>query len=375
MKKKKVPVFLICYLLFLSMCIGFWCVVIGYVQKCLVRYEASQPERLVEELEARVKAEGPGGVFARDIETSRFEASQTVMDYYDGKLQEKELTWRQDKSSYSASAPVYRFYAGGEWLGSVTLREVSSEPLMFILSLSEWEIASLEPAVVEGQESVTVTVADSCSVLINGEPAGEGERTGNETVPEQFKYAGEYVTVPKIVEYHVEKLFERPRVEILDAYGKTVAYTESYEAGRLQIEADAFTVSEMDPELSAWVLANAERYTNFFSRDLPGCQASTAPIADMFPEDSYYLVLAENYRREDMWMYSGHYTPYFEQENVTNYIRYSDDLFSCEIYFEKIIPLAGRMPGVIRTDVTHERVFYGLLNGEWKILDIQTLTQ
>lgn len=373
MKKKRIPVFLICYLIFLAVCIGFWCVVIGYVRGCLARYEASQPERLVEELEARVRAEGPGSVFARDIETSRFESSETVVDYYDRKLQEKELTWRQDKSSYSASAPVYRFYAGEEWLGSVTLREVSSEPLMFILSLSEWEIASLEPAVAEGRESVTVTAPDSCSVLINGEAAGEGERVGDETVPEQFQYAAEYVTVPKIVEYRVEKLFERPEVEILGADGKTVAYTESYEAGRLQIEADAFTVSEMDPELSARVLANAERYTNFFSRDLPGCQTSTAPIADMFPKDSYYLILAEKYRREDMWMYSGHNAPHFEKESVTNYIRYSEELFSCEIYFEKIIPLAGRMPGVIRTDITHERVFYGLLDGEWKILDMQTL--
>ena len=94
------------------------------------------------------------------------------------------------------------------------------------------------------------------------------------------------------------------------------------------------------------------------------------PIADMFPKDSYYLELADKYRKEDMWAYSAHIEPTFENENVSEYIRYSDELFSCEISFDKRIVLKT---GAVRVDTTHTRFFYGYVEGGWKILDMQTI--
>lgn len=371
MKKKKISFFWISYLFFLLIGIAFWILVIRYVHNCLIRYEAAQPEHVVEKLTEKIVSEGVGSVFNVNTVFTRFESLDFVKNYYAESARGETISWQQDKSSYNVSAPVYRFYAGEQPIGSVTLRETSSEPLMFILSLSEWEVESAVPILDAGQESVNITAPDTCSVMVNGISLGAEEFTGNETVPEQFQYAKDYVAVPKLVEYRVQDLLEKPSVEIRDASGNSLKYEEAYEAEHTQITLDTFPVSEMDPQLKAMALENAKRYSNFFSRDLPGCQASIKPLADMFPEDSYYLTLAENYRREDMWMYSAHSTPSFENESVSNYIRYSDDLFSCEIYFDKKIPLTK--VSVTRTDTTHMMVFYGLLNSTWKILDMQTL--
>ena len=120
-------------------------------------------------------------------------------------------------------------------------------------------------------------------------------------------------------------------------------------------------------------LENAERYTNFFSADLPGCRNSVSPIKDMFPSDSYYLELADTYRREDMWMYSAHKTPVFSDERVDHYVRYSEELFSCEVFFNKSMYLTRT--GNTKVDTTHFRLYYGYLNGQWKILDIKTLLE
>lgn len=370
MKKKKVPVFLICYLCFLATCIAFWAVVIRYVQKCLILYEAAQPEYFVEELTGRLINGGISSIFKVGEASTRFESAEDIAAYYDKSVQGKTLVWQQDKASYDVTSPVYRIYADEAPVGVLTLRETSSEPLMFILTLCEWEVASAEPVMAAPSESVTVAVPESCSVLVNGEALGAGELTGNFTVPEQFRYVKDYVAVPGIVEYHVQGLFEKPVVEICDASGTVIGYTEDYEAGHTQITVDTFPVSEMDPQLAAQILENAERYTNFFSRDLPGCRISVEPIADMFPMDSYYLELAENYRKEDMWMYSAHSTPTFENEKVSEYIRYSDELFSCVIYFDKRIVLNTRE---VRIDTTHTRFFYGYVEGGWKILDMQTI--
>ncbi len=370
MKKKRLPAFLIGYLCFLAACIAFWVFVISYVQKCLVRYEAAQPEYFVEGLTGQILNGGVSSVFKVGEAPTRFESAEDIAAYYDKCVQGKAIVWRQDKSSYHVSSPVYRLYADGEPVGVLTLREVSSEPLMFILTLCEWTVESAEPLLAAPSESVTVTVPEGFSVLVNGEALGAGELTGNAVIPERFQYAKAYVAVPRIVEYHVQELFEKPEVEILDASGTSVEYTEAYEAGHTQIAVDSFPVSEMDPELEAQVLENAERYTNFFSRDLPGCRKSVEPIADMFPRDSYYLELADNYRREDMWMYSAHSTPTFENERVSDYIRYSDELFSCEIYFDKRIVLNTN---AVRIDTTHMRYFYGYIEGGWKVLDMQTI--
>ncbi len=371
MKRKKVSPFLLGYLFFLLTCVTFWAFVVASVYECLIRYEAAQPEHVVEGLIDQIRRDGVDSVFPAGSPPTRFETEDFIAAYQEERIQGKTLSWRQDKSSYNVTSPVYQIYADEELLGVVSLREVSSEPLMFILSLSEWAVDSAELAAAEGQESITVTVPEGCSVLLNDVPMGVKELTGNVQIPGQFRYAQDYVAVPKLVEYQVMGLLEKPSVKVLDASGKPVEYEEVSKEGHTAITADSFPVSEMDGQLASQVLENAERYTNFFSADLPGCRASTKPIADMFPEDSYYLTLAETYRREDMWMYNEHGTPSFTDESVTNYIRYSEELFSCEVFFEKHIPLTKG--NSTRIDTTHMCCIYGYLDGAWKILDMQTI--
>ncbi len=371
MKKKKVPAFLVGYLTFLAVCILFWIIVIAYVHSCLVRYEASQPEYFVEELVDRLQNDGISSVFQVAAPTTRFESADSIEAFFEDRIKGRTIVYKQDKTNYDVAAPAYHIYADGYLVGDVTLRETSSEPLMFILTVSEWEVASTTLNSGAGRESVTVSAPDTCSVLINGVPMGEGELTGNAVIPEVFQYAKDYVAVPRVVEYQVQGLLKKPVVEVLDADGRVMEYEEAYEEGHTRITVEGFAVSEMDSQLASMVLENAERYTNFFSGDLPGCHNSTKPIADMFPKDSYYLTLADTYRKEDMWMYSDHATPTFENEKISNYIRYSDELFSCEVYFDKKIPLTKM--SVTRVDTTHSRFVYGYVDGGWKILDMQTL--
>lgn len=373
MGKRKKPVFLVCYLIFLAACIAVWTYVYFYVDKCLVRYEAAQPERLAEKLADSLKLDGFGSVFSLSAAPTRFETEETLYAHYDGEIREKEITWQQSRVNYSPHFPSYDFYAEDKLLGSVTLEAVSTETLMSILSVSQWAVKEAEPVTIEALESLAVTVPQGFSVSVNGIALGTRELTGTAFVPEIFQYAQEYVAVPEMVEYSVSGLYEKPTVEIADAAGTPVKYRESYDNGRTVVTADFIPALEMDSELEGMVLENAERYSNFFSADLPGCQESTKPIADMFPKDSYYLGLADNYRRQDMWMYSAHYAPVFENEKVSEYIRYSDDLFSCVVYFEKNMLLIKT--GQDTKDVTHTRFFYGLLDGSWRIVDMQTLLE
>ena len=241
---------------------------------------------------------------------------------------------------------------------------------MFILTQQEWAVENIEAVYETGDKAITITAPDNYSVFINGVKLDSRELTGNVTQIDALKYAAEYVTVPQLVEYKVDGLLSEPEVTIYNNQGGQVMF-ETDDNGNIVI--DTFMTSAIEPELSATVLQNAKNYSNFFSKDLDGCSNSVAPIAYMFPADSYYLELAENYRLNDMWMYSAHQAPVFANETVSNYIVYTPELFSVEVYFEKNMVLT--LNGEARQDIVNSRYYYADIDGSWLIVDMQSVTE
>lgn len=370
-KKKKFPAFWCLYLLFTAAMLVFWFCVADYVKRGLVKYEANQPDRKIEEIMDSLRETGLEEYLTVGEDISRFETPEVYRREFHDRVDGAILFCASARDRQSTSAPRYELYANGDLVGYINLKEVSSQPLLVFLTLSQWDLDTVEIIPAAAEESVQITVPEAYRVMINGQQADERELISGQDVSEEFEYAASYVEVPKLVTYAAEGLLERPVVTVCDQNGAEVPCQEEYEDGRLQVRVSQMQESEMPQDLREMALENAERYTNFFSADLPGCRNSVKPLRDMFPEDSYYLELAETYRREDMWMYSAHSTPQFQNERVESYIRYSEDFFSCEVYFEKLMYLTKA--GTTRTDITHSRFYYGLLNDEWKILDIRTL--
>ena len=391
--KKGFPLFWICYLLFVIIMVSFWIWVVKYVKKSLVLYEQSQPAKTMDTVLEQFRQTGLEQYMTVDGEISRFEAAADYTAKFQGDMRGKILFYLPAKGYQDPAAPRYELFADGEHIGFCTLKETSAEPFFLnLLTMSEWTLDKVELETVSGNEGVEVTVPDSYQVYINGIRADDRELTGEVFVPREFTYVSGYVEVPGFVTYRTGGMLQEPKVEIRDRSGQTVlemdgnaadesgsesgiSYGTAYEIQRedqlLKVEIKGFPESDMPLELSDMALENTERYTNFFSVDLPGCRGSVSPIKDMFPSNSYYLELADTYRREDMWMYSSHNAPVFRNETVGHYIRYSDDLFSCEVYFDKDMLL--HKTGKVKVDTTNFRLYYGLLEGEWKILDIVTL--
>ena len=368
-KKKKFPVFWVCFAVFIAVMAVFWVVIIANVKKSLVIYENSQPEYTVEKYVERFR---DGSIldsldFAQS--TSRFEDAGIYRTRYVDGLEGKAITYEKVQTSYDAKHPVYNVYADDSLIAEITLKETASKPLMFILTQQSWDVDSVKAVYGTGDKGVTITAPDTYSVFINGVKLDSRELTGNITQIEELKYAAEYVSVPQLVEYKAEGLLNEPEVTVYNNQGELVMYTPD-ENGNITI--DTFTTSPIDSGLSAAVLQNAKNYSNYFSKDIDGCSNSVAPIAYMFPADSYYLELAENYRKNDMWMYSAHETPVFTNEMVSNYIVYTPELFSVEVYFEKNMVL--KLNGENRQDITNSRYYYANIDGNWVIVDMQSVT-
>ncbi len=357
------------YLGFLLVLALLWAAVIWYVAGCMRTYEAAQPERIAERLAGQLQAGEPIPGMDFQALCSRFEDGEACAAAWSARLEGKTLSCEKAADSYDAKAPVYNLLADGEPAAAVALRETSSYPLMFILSVPEWEVTSVTPEMGTAGAPLRITVPDSFTVKINGVEADERERAGESRPVEEFQYAAAYTDVPELVDYEIGGLFLPPEIEILDYLGRRVDCAPDGE-NRIDLE-EWPPAEEMDGELRDYVLQNAKNYSNFFSADLRGSSASTAPIRYMFPEDSDYLTLAENYRRHDMWMYSPHHAPTFSGEEVSGYIPYSEDFFSCQVGFDKKMILSKT--GQERHDIHKTRYYYVKIDGKWLIADMRAV--
>lgn len=372
MKKNKrtFPIFWMCFALFVFVMAIFWICVTGNVKKSLAEYESSQPERLLETIVSQIENGNIDKLVTIDDSENRFEDAKTYYNDYIHRVNDRTITFEKDLNSYDAKNPVYKIYADDCCVAYVTLHEVSSENILLILTKQNWELSKIEPVVSTGNKEVTIVAPDSYSVFVNGIKVDSREKTAREWEIKEFEYAAEYVAVPKLVEYHVEGLLNEPEVMVFDNMGREVSYTVATD-GR-------YTVSEYFPSdfpegIEDMALKNAKDYSNFFSRDLEGCRASVAPLQGMFPENSYYLKLADNYRNNDMWMYSAHEAPQFEDERVSNYIYYTPEFFSCEVYFKKNMKLT--LNGEQRTDITNTRYYYVKVDDRWVVADMKAVVE
>ncbi len=367
-KVPDIPVFWLFFLLFLAVMLCFWAWIAVYVKNAMVTYEKaqSQPDRLMEGvLESFRSGEATSSL---DFETGRFEQSADVRAAFTEALG-TDLTYRQVQKGFDTAALRYEVISGGIKVADVTLREKSSREILLLLTLQEWELGAVEPRL-GTMEPYTFVVPDSYTVTVNGVPLSETERVDEPTELELLKPVSEFVSVysplPKLVQYRVEGLFQEPEIQVLDWKGNPVSVTPS--EGRTY-RVDAFPTESMPADLQSYVLKNGKDFSNFQTKDLPG--KGTKPIEHMFPKNSEYLALAEQYRENDMWMISNHETPTFSEEEVLNYTVYSDTLFSCEVKFTKSMKLTRT--GELVVQHIHERVYYVLVDGQWLIADMRSV--
>lgn len=365
-REKHFPLFWILYALFIVAFAVFWFELIKYVKNQLVVYEAAQPKYVVEKAINDLEFSNFAGLEFEKV-GSRFENPDYYRDTYVSSLKGRTLTYEESATSFDTKSPVYNIYAGDEHVADITLHETSSEQLMFILSIQQWEIKEIKPVYSTISREVTVTVPSNCKVFVNGLELSEAELTDKSREYSGFDYVKKYVTMPCEVTYHVTGLVTEPVVAIRDAYGNDVTASVDGSTYRVLLE-DVAKPSEIPSDIADMVLKNAKDWTNFFSTDLEGCRSSVACLAHMFPEDSDYLTLANNYRKHDMWMYSKHDTPEFVGEKLSNYIVYSDDCFSVDVYFEKKMFLVKTKAN--RVDVTNATHYYVKIDGKWVIADM-----
>ena len=359
-KKKK---FWLGYGIYMGILAAFVAVLLVYVWDVMKKYEKAQPVYVLEGLLDDLK-EGKSDLIA-DVSLGKFEASGNYAETFAQSVKGKKLDYKvKSNGSYLMT---YTLLDNDKVVAEADLKADNERSLMGILSISDWRVDTVRVTVPDGDKGVEITVPDNYTVKVNGVALTSEEMSKEPETLDGMEYVAEYVTPPKKTTYEVKGLINAPSVEVWDSLG--VQLDMSRYAGSEEIVLE-YGESEMPQDLKDYVLTAAKNYSNFFSKDIEGCYESTACIQPYFPQGSYYIDLAEQYRTGDMWMYSAHSAPEFENVAVSEYVRYSDHCFSCRVVFDKrmVLTLSGE-PRVERNDQVY---YYVNIGGEWLIADMKS---
>lgn len=361
--KKKVSGFLVFYIIFVLLIVGFWVYFLnGVILKDVKIYEASQAKYYMEDIIARLQS---GDVSQIDFasSSSRFEDPDYYKNTFISLISGKTLSCEESPTSYDTQAPIFDVYAGMEKVATVNLKSTSSTQLMFILSVQEWAVESIEPTFEVTTSDITISVPDTYSVVVNGQASDDRELVSAGEEYDEFEIVSKYVDVPKKNSYLVSGLMTTPTVSIYDQDGAMV---------EAKVEGNAYSVGfegvDVPTDISVNAITNAKAISAVYAGDM-----TLAAIKKFLPDDSYLIPLFESYIAHDSWMYSGHTEPQYSEEWTSNYIRYNDNLYSVVVHFDKTMYLPKRSMTV--TVPVYNTYYYANIGGSWKIVDMISMSE
>lgn len=371
--------------------------IVIYIYNLLVRYEASQPERVVE-------------AFIDEMEKRAFEGTVEEKISFDGyepptaEQKEKEIAayiaklkgeLRYEEVPAVSSGLVFNIKNEQEVLATVTLESKETKTVLIVFNFDDWQIKEVSPAIIDKEIVLPASVVPT----IKGAtiPGVRDEATGNYvypicslTTPEIILTdpAGNkvtYDTKKKTVTYGYTisvpsdyKVFadgnevspaiaiseENPEFENVSLYCDSMPTQLTYDmyflSNSVELKVQNSSGSEVPFEMEnrsvvindlvgadsvpADILAEidvldaAHQWSRFMTKDLAGTNYGYSTIKKLLIEDSYLQSVAWKWATGiDITFTSIHTlapTPFIE-ESVTNYIRYSDDCFSCDVRFKK----------------------------------------
>lgn len=391
-REKKKSLFIGFLLAYIAILILGCIVALKYVWDSLILYENSQPgvymEKFIEGLSAGEEpAAAAEKIYLASVSPGKFDDPEVCRKAFASEMEGALFSCEPAPQSYDTDRPAYHVYTDGDLFLKVTLRGINPRTRLGIMSVSDWEIENMElcPTAFGGalpgvgrSFDYQIEAPDHYQVSVNGVELGEDERIGQPVPMEEFQYVAEYVKAPELVTYSVEGLMAEPEISIRDISGAEVEF--QIRDGRVMADREFrsnTTGEEYQDQVD--VLQVAELWSSFLTRDLEGPRHGIGKLLPCLAEDSYLSRMAEEYARGvDITFVSSHTLEGFREERVSNYVRYGEDCFSCEVYFEKDMRLTKG--GGKRVDVFHNRMYFVYLEEAaagpgWYLADMQAVIE
>lgn len=387
------------YLMILAVLMVISACTLIYVHCALKDYEASQPENILaaqieklRELEASSKFED---IISLDKMRSEWNASEEEVDQFKKDFLASSITFQEDHSVVDPTKKTFNVLSNGCQVATAALNHEGQETRLLIFTLDRWSVEKIEVtgyeftltapasvivksngevlqgAITDGTasydvRSLTPLNVEICDILGNSVPYDQKNLPTftdyKVTIPvnytiygaepisveaaslepiEELKYVKEYCPdVPDAATYILHILSDEPNFRILDNNGNEVNFT--IEDRKVSIVGNFASQDSLPASVDIDPLAVAKLWSLFMTQDLTGSNNGYSQLSPYLIKDSYLQDVAWKWATGiDITFTSSHTLkdPPFQVENVSNYVVYSENCFSCDIRLEKKLVL------------------------------------
>lgn len=333
---------------------GFYKVYI-YVDQCLVAYESAQSSYVADDM-ASMFVEG------RYDEIYNYEdASKLVMeskdDYINYLKKLTDGTYISYKEVGTREPDVRKFsvMSNGKSFASFTIRKNGESVDCGLLGVVDlYEFGTVTTDIIQ-PITYQVTIPDDAKLIVNDEPLGQENivKSGIQTFASGHLPSG-YPSYT-LCTYRFTIALGIPEIEAFDVNGKSLSLTETSQ----DVYEHVFTYSdeELKPIHEAYIVDVAEKICLFMTEN---CSKYTVLKLMM---DNSKAAKAINETDATWLTEADKYT--FRNVRTENYVQYSDELFSCELYLD--FDTVSRR--VENSYPYHIRFFVMKVGNEWKVYD------
>ncbi len=362
-KRKSGKIFACCLLGFVLLFVIALAVVMGALQKWLIRFEASQPTSKASEVFQQV-FENPNWEEIYQLsgeEDTEYINETTYAAYMDTLTEGKTINYIETSAGLSGDKK-FIVRANGTRIATFTLGKVDPNAEVPVWELKKVELlfdrndfVPEKPPVVQTMTFSVVTVP-GYTVNVNGEALTEADIIRTVTTKAET-YLPEGVHGYRLVEYGIYGLEEAPGVTVTDADGNAVELTFDDQTGVFSHDLDITQITDAEHQtmLKAAVAygeymigKNRGNLRKYFDSGKPAY--ATICGVEIFMQD---------------------YTGYrFGEETVSEYYRYSDTLYSARI---KVILYVTRKNGSVKEYDLDTTFFVEKQSDGWKVIDMTNI--
>lgn len=355
-KKKKAnkvisTIFYTFYFLVILAFVGGTLFAVNWLNGWLTDYEASQPTAKAQEVFNTLFADPQwGDLYDRaNMDDTAYEGKQAYIAYMENLVGDQELTYVETSAGLSGGKKYY-VQLGEKRLGHYLLQDAAAS----LTDLPDWQLSEIE-LYVERENSILVQKVEGHTVYLNGVPVDDSYTIQiSGTAADKYLPAG--TTGTKLHLQKIDGLLDQPTVTVKDSSGEEVTVSWDEEKG-MYIE--EYTTATMGPEEKERIIEAAKTYSKFMIEE-----ASAATLS------KYFLSGTDTYKRivrMELWM-QGNDGYQFTNETVSEYTRYTEDLFSARVSLSMNVT---RTNGSVKEYAVDTTLFFELQqNGKWMVYDM-----
>ena len=286
-----------------------------WLQGWLTDYQAAQPTTKSQEVFQQLFANPDWSALydAAGVEGTPYEGKDQFVAYMENKVGDSQLTYKETSAGLSTDKKYFVFL-GDEKIASFTLASQSS-----ITDIPDWELGGVELFFTR-DETFYIKNTDGHTVYVNDVPLDDSHiiQIATTAAAERLPIG---VTGVSTCTQEISDLMATPTVTIFDGSGNQmqVSYDEQTHTFTEQTEANTITDEQKEAAVNA-----AKTYCEFMIE-----KASKADVAQYFDTSSEVYSVITNLNG-NLWV-QGNNGYRFTKEDVSDYARYSDDLFSVRV--------------------------------------------